>query len=95
MCSGDVTLDHWFNYTFTQPSFDPTLSQKPIGINWQDAWSPVYQDMTPKERSAAAPLMWDTEHQCRDYDALWRWVKERQLVDRTYVEEFNRTKDTF
>lgn len=98
MCSGDVTIDHWFNYTFTNPSFDPadgSASGEALGLDWTQHYSAEYIALSPLERTTRAGLLWDTEHQCRDYDALWRWVEGRQLVNDAYVEEFNRTDDVF
>lgn len=94
MCSGDVTLDHWFNYTFVDPSFNPANAETArSGLDWTEHYSDHFRSLTPRERSDRAPMMWDTEHQCRDYDALWQWVKDRELVDAAYVKEFNRTEE--
>ena len=95
MCSGDVTLDHWFNYTFTEPSFDPALAQTPNpALNWQDALLPAYQEMTPAARAKASELQWDTVHQCRDYDTLRTWLEKYQMVDAVYLASLDKTKDS-
>ena len=91
MCSGDVTVDHWFNYAFTEPSFDPfnaSSSELTRGLDWTEQYTDAYKRLTPFERSEESVLMWDTEHQCRDYDALWSWVKEREL----YRDGYNGTR---
>lgn len=98
MCSGDVTLDHWFNYTWTKPSFEPngqTEGEGKAGDDWMGMYTPEYKKMTPDERNSHAPLLWDTVHQCRDYDALYTWVKDRQLVDGAYEKAFMRKDDFF
>jgi hypothetical protein len=94
MCSGDVTLDHWFNYTWTEPSFAAGGGGKE-GDDWMSMYTPEFKTLTGLQKNARAPLLWDTTHQCRDYDALWTWVKERQLVDDAYVKEFGRDDDFF
>lgn len=87
MCSGDVTIDHWFNYTWTEPSFAAGGEGK-AGDDWMSMYTPEFKKLTPHQRMGHAGLLWDTTHQCRDYDALWQWVKERQLVDDAYMEEY-------
>ncbi|KAB5543049.1 hypothetical protein GE09DRAFT_1191673 [Coniochaeta sp. 2T2.1] len=89
MCSGDVTVDHWFNYTYTDPSFDPRLPEGEANlarrdVNWMDSYSEEYKKMTPWGRAKHAHVQWDTVHQCRDYDSLWRWVKKREMFDGVY-----------
>lgn len=96
MCSGDVTIDHWFNYTFTEPSFDPynaSAAEQAAGLDWTEHYSAEYRGLSAMDRTTRSGLLWDTEHRCRDYDALWKWVEDRQLVNAAYVEEFNRTED--
>lgn len=94
MCSGDVTMDHWFNYTWTDPSFAADGEGKD-GDDWMAVFTPEYKRLTPEQRLNHAPLLWDTMHQCRDYDALWQWVKDRQLVDDAYIRHFGIEEDIF
>ncbi|OIW25147.1 hypothetical protein CONLIGDRAFT_648198 [Coniochaeta ligniaria NRRL 30616] len=94
MCSGDVTMDHWFNYTWTEPSFAAGGEGK-AGDDWMAMLNPEYERLTPKQRHDHAPLLWDTTHFCRDYDALYQWVKDRQLVDDAYIKEFGIDEDIF
>ncbi len=94
MCSGDVTMDHWFNYTWTEPSFAAGGGGR-AGDDWTAMFTPEYKRLSPKQRNEHAPLLWDTTHQCRDYDALWQWVKDRQLVDDAYIKEFGVNVDIF
>lgn len=94
MCSGDVTIDHWFNYTWISPSFAAD-GQGKEGDDWMGMYTDEYKRLTPEERNGKAPLLWDTTHQCRDYDSLWRWVKERELVDDAYKKEFGINVDIF
>lgn len=61
-----------------------------MGMYTQD-----YKKMTPKQRNEGAPLLWDTMHQCRDYDSLYSWVRDRQLVDEDYEKAFMRGDDFF
>lgn len=94
MCSGDVTIDHWFNYDWTTPSFAADGAAKEDD-DWMSLYNDEYRRLTPKERNDNAPLLWDTTHQCRDFDALYQWVHDRQLVDDAYEKEFGTDVDTF
>ena len=86
MCSGDVTIDHYFDYSWTKPSFAPGAAGHE-GVDWMSAYTPEYLALSPKNKSHA-PMQWDTLHQCRDYDALWKWAEERQLRDDDFISEF-------
>ncbi len=102
MCSGDVTLDHWFNYTLhgalIRPDIQPRTPPGPATFPRHRLAGRMVGSlpwMTGPERARNAPMMWDTVHHCRDYDSLYEWVKERQLVDEAYVAQFNQTEDVF
>ena len=93
MCSGDVTMDRYFNNSFIEPASSPKKADLARDTNWMDSYSGLYKSMTPQERMRSAPLMWDTVHQCRDYDALWAWVDEFQLVDQAFVDEYGTDRE--
>jgi hypothetical protein len=84
MCAGDVTLDHWFNYTWTSSSYKDSDNPNPSD-DWMNMYTQNYRELDLRQRSRWADLMWDTTHQCRDYDSLYEWVKERQLWDEDYI----------
>ncbi|KAF9894764.1 hypothetical protein FE257_006654 [Aspergillus nanangensis] len=64
LCYGDTSLVYWWNenYTFIDEA----------GVR---QYTNNYLNMTPKERAKGSFVMWNTQVQCRDIDAINSWAK--------------------
>lgn len=87
MCYGDTSLVRWWNSSYVEPPWNGR-DRRPSGWIWTEHYSQSYLAMTGKDQAMNTDLRWDALRQCRDFNSLVEWVRERQLVDDTFTDEF-------
>jgi hypothetical protein len=46
-----------------------------------------YLNKSTKDRAYGSYLLWDVDHQCKDYSLIKQWTKKNQLRDEAYWKE--------
>lgn len=77
MCNGDSSMTYWWNKNYTY-----------VDEAGKEQFTDKYLSMAPVDRAYGTELLWDVNHQCRNFDKIQEWTMEHQLRNDAYWKEY-------
>lgn len=78
LCNGDPSLVYWWNQNYSY-----------IDERGQKHYTEEYLRRSPQERMKGSFVKWDVPTQCRDLDAINRWISQH-VVGQKYGDFFEK-----